>query len=146
MAAAVNKQRDNLDAPSLREFARGGRPETQPNETGTLRDMIASHRVEGTPVYRPDGDKIGQVEFLMIDKPSGEVKFIILSFGGFLGLGENHRPVPWEALYYDTDLDGYVVDAKDDVFRNIPILEKYRGSNWDSAYSRQIYQYWGVPF
>ena len=49
--------------------------------------LIASDRVEGTAVRRPNGDKIGHIERLMIDKISGKVSYAILSFGGFLGMG-----------------------------------------------------------
>ena len=50
--------------------------------------LIASDRVEGTAVRRPNGDMIGHIERLMIDKVTGKVSYAILSFGGFLGIGE----------------------------------------------------------
>src|SRR5713101_4054716 len=57
--------------------------------------LIASDRVEGTAVRRPNGDRIGHIERLMIDKISGKVSYAILSFGGFLGMGTNLLPLPW---------------------------------------------------
>ena len=54
--------------------------------------LIASDKVEGTAVYGPDGDKIGRIENLMIDKRSGHVAYAVLSFGGFLGMGTDHYP------------------------------------------------------
>src|SRR5258706_12789201 len=56
--------------------------------------LIASDRVEGTPVRRSSGEKIGTIERLMIDKLSGNVAYAVLSFGGFLGLGQKHLPIP----------------------------------------------------
>jgi hypothetical protein len=57
--------------------------------------LIASDRVEGTPVRRSSGEKIGTIERLMIDKLSGNVAYAVLSFGGFLGIGQkaSSRPV-----------------------------------------------------
>ena len=64
----------------------------------TTHRLIASDRVEGTPVRRPDGEKIGSVQRVMIDKISGHVEYAVLKFGGFLGMGEKHLAVPWERL------------------------------------------------
>ena len=61
--------------------------------------LIASDRVEGTSVRRPNGDRIGHIERLMIDKISGKVSYAILSFGGFLGMGTNLLPLPWARLF-----------------------------------------------
>ncbi|MDB5626000.1 MAG: photosystem reaction center subunit, partial [Tardiphaga sp.] len=61
---------------------------TQPHK------LIASDRIEGTAVRRPQGDTIGHIERLMIDKETGKVSYAILSFGGFLGIGTNLLPLP----------------------------------------------------
>src|SRR5947209_20395715 len=63
--------------------------------------LIASDRVEGTPVRRSSGEKIGTIERLMIDKISGNVAYAVISFGGFLGMGQKHLPIPWVGLTYD---------------------------------------------
>jgi hypothetical protein len=55
-------------------------------------------------VYGPDNQKIGSVERVMIDKISGKVAYAVMSFGGFLGMGEDYYPVPWASLKYDTSL------------------------------------------
>ena len=62
------------------------------NETGNL---IGSDKVEGTAVYGADQNKIGSIERVMIDKKSGKVSYAVLSFGGFLGMGQKHAPIPW---------------------------------------------------
>jgi hypothetical protein len=85
-----------------------GKPETKPHA------LIASDRVEGTAVRRSNGDKIGNIQRLMIDKVSGNVAYAVLSFGGFLGMGEKHLPVPWTSLKYDPLLGAYAVDLSDD--------------------------------
>jgi len=81
-------------------------------------DLITASRVNGTPVFNPGGDKIGHVDDLSIDKLSGQVRYALLSFGGFLGIGEKFLPLPWPVLEYDPHRGGYIVPiAKDDLER-----------------------------
>ncbi len=68
--------------------------------------LIGSDKVEGTAVYGADNSKIGKIERIMIDKISGKVAYAVLSFGGFLGMGEDYYPLPWASLTYDTQLEG----------------------------------------
>src|SRR5215813_14327488 len=89
----------------------------------TSHRLIASDRIEGTPVRRPDGEKIGTIQRLMIDKVSGRVEYAVLRFGGFLGMGEKHLPVPWERLHYDRVRGAYQVDMTDDELRRAPKME-----------------------
>ena len=70
---------------------------------------ITSSKVAGTPVYNPDGEKLGSIDDLIIDKHSGLVRFATLESGGFLGVGSEHGNIPWQALTYDTQRAGYVV-------------------------------------
>ena len=72
-------------------------------------DLIASDRVEGTTVRRPSGEKIGVVQRLMIEKASGRVAYAVLTFGGFLRLGQKHISLPWAALRYNVLRDAYEV-------------------------------------
>ena len=61
--------------------------------------LIGSDKVESTPVYGTDDQKIGTVQRVMIDKISGKVAFAVISFGGFLGMGEDHYPMPWASRH-----------------------------------------------
>ena len=70
---------------------------------------IGSDKVEGTAVYGADDQKIGTVQRVMLDKVSGKVAYAVVSFGGFLGMGEDYYPMPWPNLKYDTNLGGYRV-------------------------------------
>ena len=79
----------------------------QTDETDRL---ISSDKVEGTSVYNRNGENIGTINHLMIDKVSGQVEYAVMSTGGFLGIGESYHPLPWRILSYDTALGGYVVD------------------------------------
>jgi hypothetical protein len=81
--------------------------------------LIGSDKVEGTAVYGADDNKIGTVQRVMIDKVSGQIAYAVVSFGGFLGMGEEYYPMPWSKLDYDTDLGGYRVDVTEDQLRRV---------------------------
>lgn len=71
--------------------------------------LITASRVNGTPVFNRAGERIGHIEDLSIDKVSGQVRYALLAFGGFLGIGDRFHPLPWSLLEYDTDRNGYIV-------------------------------------
>lgn len=70
---------------------------------------IAASRVSGTNVYNTDGEHIGQVEDIVLDKTSDKIMFAVLGFGGFLGIGEKYHAMPWSMLDYSEDMSGYIV-------------------------------------
>ncbi|HVU22092.1 MAG TPA: PRC-barrel domain-containing protein [Rhizomicrobium sp.] len=84
---------------------------------------ILASRVNGTNVYNNAGDKIGQIEDIVLDKQSNRIMFAALGTGGFLGMGEKFHPVPWSMLDYDKDKGGYVVPVSTDVLKNAPTSE-----------------------
>jgi hypothetical protein len=86
---------------------------THPNH-----QLISSEDVEGTEVYGPDHKNIGQIDHLMIDKGSGRVAYAVMSFGGFLGVGHSHYPVPWGALAFDTTLGGFRTNITEQQLRD----------------------------
>src|SRR5204863_7426711 len=69
--------------------------------------LIGSDKVEGTNVYRSNGDKAGEIERVMIDKRSGKVAYAVMSFGGFMGIGEDYYPLPCSLLTYNEKLVSY---------------------------------------
>jgi hypothetical protein len=108
----------------------------------TDRDLIESDRVEGTPVYRSNGDRIGHIQRIMIEKVSGKATYAIMNFGGFLGMGEDSYPLPWSVLTYNTDLGGYEVNLTDEQLKGAPA---YDDSEWDRDYGKRVSDYYGVP-
>jgi hypothetical protein len=113
------------------------------NETGTL---IGSDKVEGTAVYGPDSNKIGSIERVMIDKTSGKVSYAVLGFGGFLGIGNDHYPLPWQSLKYDTRLGGYVTGVTEQQLRGAPKYGNDNDWNWgDVNRIRAVNAYYDVP-
>ena len=85
--------------------------------------LISSDKVEGTSVRRSNGDKIGTIEHVMLDKQSGRIAYAAMSFGGFLGMGSEYRALPWSALRYNVDLDAYELNVTDDQLRNAPLAK-----------------------
>jgi sporulation protein YlmC with PRC-barrel domain len=98
------------------------------------RQLISSEDVEGTSVYDMKGTQIGEVDHLMIDKVSGRVTYAVLSFGGFLGLGHSHYPVPWGALKYDTSLAGYRTTISENQLKDAPQFsdDSWSDREWES--------------
>lgn len=84
--------------------------------------LISSDKVEGTEVRRSNGDKLGSIDHVMIDKQSGRVAYAAMSFGGFLGIGSEYRAVPWNSLHYNEQLDAYELNVSDDQLKNAPLV------------------------
>lgn len=112
-------------------------------ETGRNEQLISSDRVQGTSVRRSNGDTIGSIEHLMIDKRSGKVVYAVMSFGGFLGLGESFYPIPWSLLKYNEGFDAYEANISDEQLRSAPSVadtDRIGDRNWN----RDIHDYYGV--
>jgi hypothetical protein len=117
--------------------------ESQNRQSHTL---IASDRVEGTPVRRADGEKIGTIQRLMIDKLSGSVAYAVLSFGGFLGMGQKHAPIPWARLNYDPTLGAYHLDLSNEELSGAPSIAADQEFDWgDRSREVEIHKYYRVP-
>jgi hypothetical protein len=111
-------------------------------ETGSL---IGSDKVEGTAVYGADNQKIGSIQRVMIDKQSGKVSYAVLSFGGFLGIGDDYYPLPWQSLKYDTSLGGYRTGITENQLKGAPKYNNDNSWNWnDPARARSVNDYYGV--
>ncbi len=111
----------------------------------TSGSLIAASKVNGTPVYYRSGEKLGSVYDVMIDKSSGRIAYAIMSFGGFLGMGNHYHPLPWANLTYDARQGGYVVNIDRSRLEGAP---SYRSSDtlpWnDPAYGRRVDDYYGI--
>jgi PRC-barrel domain len=115
--------------------------ETSTRETPSL---ISSDKVEGTAVYRSNGDKVGTVERVMIDKISGKVAYAVMSFGGFMGLGKDYYPLPWNLLTYNPQLQGYEVNVREEQLKGAPKYSEHETWNWtEPTRVRSINDYWG---
>jgi hypothetical protein len=110
--------------------------------SGTL---IAADKVKGTNVYNRAGEKLGSVEDIMIDKVSGRAIYAVMSFGGFLGMGEKHHPLPWATLKYDTQKGGYVVNLDKKQLEGAPNYDRDSEFKWTPEYGRKVDSYYNVP-
>ncbi len=116
------------------------------DQTISQEDVRAS-KVTGTKVYNREGDHLGSVEDIIIGKRDGQVKYAIMSFGGFLGIGEEYHPMPWAELNYDEDLSGFVVKRSREELEGAPRFSMADEPNWmDRAYDERVYGYYGIPY
>jgi sporulation protein YlmC with PRC-barrel domain len=106
--------------------------------------IISSDKVEGTAVYSPAGEKLGSIEDLMIDKVSGQVRYAVLEFGGFLGMGTDRYPLPWSMLKYDTQKEGYVVPLDKERLSAAPKYAEGSMSSYDADYGMTVNKYYGA--
>jgi sporulation protein YlmC with PRC-barrel domain len=105
--------------------------------------VISSEKVEGTSVFNNAGDKLGSIDDLMIDKVSGRVQYAVMEFGGFLGMGTDRYPIPWNLLKYDTGLDGYRVPLDKNKLEAAPKYPEDRIPDYDPTYTGRINEYYG---
>ena len=116
------------------------------NETLAKREsgnLIAADKVEGTKVCNAQGDKLGSIENVMIDKMSGKVAYAVMSFGGFLGMGEKRHALPWSVLKYDTNQDGYVVNLDKKTLETAPTYEPGQVVDWnDRAWGKRVHEHY----
>src|SRR5215472_2183138 len=133
-------------SPSQASASQESPSQASPSQASQPHSLIASDRVEGTPVRRSSGEKIGTIERLMIDKLSGNVAYAVLSFGGFLGIGQKHFPIPWARLTYDRMLGAYHLDLSDAELRQAPSVAAGEEFDWgDRSREIEIHNYYRVP-
>jgi PRC-barrel domain len=120
--------------------------ETKVDARRETASLIGSDKVEGTAVYGADERKIGTLQRVMIDKMSGKVAYAVVSFGGFLGMGEDYYPLPWANLKYDTSLGGYRVGITEDQLKGAPKFNRNTDWDWsDRSRDKAVYDYYDTP-
>jgi sporulation protein YlmC with PRC-barrel domain len=107
--------------------------------------LIASNKVEGTEVYSRAGEHLGEVHNFMVDKFTGQVSYAVMSFGGFLGIGQRYHALPWEALDYDVEQGGYIVDVDKEKLKSAPSFGSEEDPWLDPEYPAGIRNYWSSP-
>ena len=132
----------SYDTNTAAGFRSGDIQDEQVDETVAL---ISAEKVRGTTVYNSSGDNLGSIHDLMIDKRGGRVAFAVMSFGGFLGIGEKYHPLPWRVLTYDEDKGGYNIDLTADQLRGAPSYERDELSRFDDDRVDTYYGGLGYP-
>jgi sporulation protein YlmC with PRC-barrel domain len=111
-------------------------------DESSTHNLVSTSDVNGEAVYSPSGDHIGTIDHLMIDKNSGKVAYAVMTFGGFLGIGEETFPVPWKKLNYDTSRNGFTTDITEDDLNDAPPHD----DRWsrDRTYEERLHTHYGV--
>jgi hypothetical protein len=105
-------------------------------------EIISSDKVEGTAVYNPAGEKLGSIDDLMIDKVSGQIRYAVMEFGGFLGMGTDRYPIPWKMMQYSPNQGGYIIPLNKDRLQRAPKYSKNEIPPYDSTYGSRIDSYY----
>ncbi|MEM9810974.1 MAG: PRC-barrel domain-containing protein [Pseudomonadota bacterium] len=107
--------------------------------------LICADKVEGTPVYNGEGDKLGMIEDVVLDKSTGKVAYAVMSFGGFLGMGEKHHPLPWNAIEYNHQHDGYIVNIAKETLENAPTMDSIDDAVLaDRSFGERVHTHYGI--
>jgi hypothetical protein len=116
----------------------------------TGKPLIETDWVEGSAVYDPNGNQIGTIKRLVIEKISGRIAYAVMLLGGFLGSGEEERTISWNKLTYDTRLGGFRTDITEDPLRDAPTFSRDRDYDWlgrqreqERHYRYSARYYWG---
>lgn len=109
-------------------------------------EAIPASRVIGTNVYNTQGEHIGSIEDVMLDKTTNNIMFAVVGFGGFLGIGEKYHAVPWSVLDYEPDQGGYVVPFDRQQLEAAPVYDINELTREDGFAARDAsYSYYKVP-
>ena len=115
-----------------------------PIEREATGDLISANRVTGTEVYNHEGTHLGSIDDVMLHRHTDRIAYAIMSFGGFLGIGEKYHPVPWSVLSYDEGRGGYVVNLTEDQLRDAPAFTRDDIREDDRAWREPVYTHYGV--
>lgn len=108
-------------------------------------NALSAGTLTGDSVKNKSDEQLGTVEEIMIDLDHGQVAYVVMAAGGFLGLGEKYFAVPWSLLEVDTERHHVVVDLDKDAIENAPGFDK---DNWpdtsDGGWLDEVYVYYDV--
>jgi sporulation protein YlmC with PRC-barrel domain len=109
-------------------------------------ELMAAHALTGDPVVNPKGYVLGRVEHIVLDVQRGRIAYAVLTFGGFLGLGEKYFAIPWNALTFDADGHRFILNVDRGVLEGAPGFDK---AHWpamaDPGWASHLHAYYGFP-
>jgi sporulation protein YlmC with PRC-barrel domain len=113
---------------------------------GETMRVLSAGTLSGDRVRNATGEDLGKVEEIMLDVPRGRIAYAVLSFGGFLGIGDKLFAVPWSALKLDTAEHEFILDMSRETLENAPGFDK---NNWpdmaDPTFGARIHGHYGAP-
>lgn len=121
----------------------GGQPYSDNPGPGPY--IMSAESLADDKVINSDGEDLGEIESIMLDVPGGRIAYAVLSFGGFLGMGEKLFAVPWEALTLDADRECFVLDVDKERLKNAPGFDKdHWPSMGDMQWATRIHSYYNT--
>jgi sporulation protein YlmC with PRC-barrel domain len=108
--------------------------------------VLSASSIIGEKVVNPAGEQLGAIKELMIDLDDGHVAYAVLSFGGFLGMGDKLFAIPWEALMLDPEAHAVILDVDKETLKNAPGFDKDHWpdtSEYEAGWLMDIYEYYG---
>lgn len=107
-------------------------------------ELMGASTLIGDHVRNKQDEELGDIKEIMLDTRTGEVSYAVLSFGGFLGMGDKLFAVPWDALTLDTEHKGFLLDVDKARLKDAPGFDK---SKWpdmsDPSWVKRIRTYYG---
>lgn len=105
--------------------------------------VLSASTLIGDKVRNPQGEELGSLKEIMLDLSTGHVAYAVVSFGGFLGLGDKLFAIPWRMLTVDTQSEELVLDVDKSVLENAPGFDKDNWPNFaDRTWAAEIYSYY----
>lgn len=115
--------------------------------TETRMQAISMHRFMGRDIVGSSGSKIGEIDDVILNSSTGCAMFAIVDEGGFLGMGERHHVVPWNALSWSSETNKLMVSFTRDKLANAPLLDRGNPPDWSSeTWQRSVYDYFGTQY
>ena len=104
--------------------------------------LLSTEDLQGTSVFGAAREKIGSIDHMMVDRETGQVVYAVITFGGILGMGESHYPVPWRALRYSDEHEGYLTNINEEQVRDAPAFsdDSYGNREWE----RSVFRHYGA--
>jgi len=107
--------------------------------------LMGADTLVGNDVFNRDSEDLGDIKEIMLDMRTGRVSYAVLSFGGFLGMGEKLFAVPWDALKLDTENKRFVLDVNKERLSSAPGFDKTKWPNMaDKGWEDSIHTYYGT--
>jgi len=127
-------------------MAQGARIVGKGGETasGPGPEVMAASTLDGDKILSTDGDEVGKVKDIMLDVQSGRIAYVVMSSGGFLGIGDKLMAIPWSALTLDTTRKCFLLALSSERVRNAPGFDKQHWPSMaDATWATSIHQYYG---
>jgi sporulation protein YlmC with PRC-barrel domain len=105
--------------------------------------LMGANTLVGNSVYNLENDDIGNIKEIMLEMSTGNIRYAVLSFGSFLGMGEKLFAVPWSALTLDTDNKRFVLNVEKDRLQDAPGFDQDHWPNMaDETWANDLHRYY----